>query len=104
MNTPTQSTQDREAALFAMAIEVPLGDRPAFLEVVCGKDGALRERLEALLAANDEPDPLLSDAARKPTVKATSDSTARTRKKSSNPVEDPARTSAEGEGLGGAPS
>ena len=47
--------QDREAVLFAMAIEKPIEERSAFLEVVCGSDDALCRRLEALLVAHEEP-------------------------------------------------
>ena len=58
-NSPMPPSQDREAALFALALEKPAPERAAFLEVVCGSDEALRARLEALLAAHDQPDDLL---------------------------------------------
>src|SRR6185503_687705 len=70
-NSAMPSPQEREAALFALALEKPVAERAAFLQAVCGADGALRQRLETLLAAHDQPDELLGDAASKPTVKAT---------------------------------
>ena len=53
------SPQERESALFALAVEKPLAERSAFLQAVCGTDSALRQRLEALLAAHDQPEELL---------------------------------------------
>ncbi len=54
MNHPSMpSPQDREAALFAFAIEKTIAERAAFLQAVCGGDRALRQRLDALLAAHD---------------------------------------------------
>jgi eukaryotic-like serine/threonine-protein kinase len=50
------SGQEREEVLFALALEKPAAERAAFLHAVCGGDAALRQRLEALLAAHDEPD------------------------------------------------
>ena len=62
---------EREAALFAMALEKPVAERSAFLQVVCGSDGVLRQRLETLLAAHDQPDEALGEEAHsKRTVKA----------------------------------
>jgi len=58
-NSAMPSPQEREAALFALAVEKPVAERPAFLQAVCGADSALRQRLEALLAAHDKPDELL---------------------------------------------
>src|SRR6266540_6978692 len=55
---PVPSSQDRESALFALAVEKTATERAAFLLAVCGKDDALRQRLEALLAAHDQPDTL----------------------------------------------
>ncbi len=43
-----------EEAILTLALEKPLAERGAFLEVLCGEDAALRERVEALLAAHDE--------------------------------------------------
>src|SRR5438034_2749621 len=60
MNKPTMpSPQDREAALFALAIEKPAAERAGFLDAVCGADKSLRRRLEALLAAHEQPDGVL---------------------------------------------
>ncbi len=53
------SPQDREAALFALAIEKPAAERSGFLDAVCGADKSLRQRLEALLAAHEQPDDVL---------------------------------------------
>src|SRR5712672_463585 len=69
--SPKPSTHERESALFALALEKPLTERSAFLQAVCGMDNVLRQRLEALLAAHDQPDNLVpteGEAAR-PTIK-----------------------------------
>src|SRR6266545_4454939 len=69
--SPVPTTQERESTLFALALEKPLTERSAFLQAVCGKDNVLRQRLEALLAAHDQPDnlvPTQAEAAR-PTIK-----------------------------------
>ena len=68
MMTPSQR---REAALFALALEKPLAERTAFLQAVCGGDDTLRRRLEALLAAHEQPANLLPTQieADRPTVK-----------------------------------
>src|SRR5208282_1026336 len=64
------SPQKREEALFRAAVELPPGaGRRAFLDQACAGDPALRQRLEALLAAHDEPDELLPTGA--PAAKAT---------------------------------
>ncbi len=60
-----------EDALFALALAKPPEKRAAFLEVMCNGDAALRARLEALLAAHEQPETLLAtqtDTAR-PTIK-----------------------------------
>ena len=44
-----------EEALFALALAKPAEKRAAFLDVMCDGDAALRARLEALLAAHDQP-------------------------------------------------
>src|SRR5678816_4813133 len=69
--SPMASSQEREAALFALALEKPLTERSAFLQAVCGKDNVLRQRLDALLAAHEQPDnfvPTQAEAAR-PTIR-----------------------------------
>ncbi len=60
-----------EEALFALALAKPVEKRAAFLDVTCEGDAALRQRLEALLAAHEQPDnlvPTQAEAAR-PTIK-----------------------------------
>ena len=53
------SAQEREVALFRAAAELPPGPaRQAFLDQACDNP-ALRQRLEALLAAHEQPDPSL---------------------------------------------
>jgi len=60
---------NREEALFALALEKPADKRAAFLDAICEGDATLRQRLEALLAAHEQPDAALATAA--PNVKAT---------------------------------
>jgi serine/threonine protein kinase len=56
--------QEREEALFRAAIELsPGAARQAFLDQACAGDPALRQRLEALVAAHDQPDEGLPAAA-----------------------------------------
>ncbi len=57
--SPMASAHERESALFALALEKPLTERSVFLHAVCGKDNVLRQRLEALFAAHDQPDNLV---------------------------------------------
>ena len=60
-----------EEALFALALAKPAEKRAAFLDAMCEGDPALRQRLEALLAAHEQPETLLAtqaDTAR-PTIK-----------------------------------
>jgi eukaryotic-like serine/threonine-protein kinase len=45
----------REEALFVLALEKPPEKRGVFLDVMCDGDSALRQRLEALLAAHKQP-------------------------------------------------
>lgn len=59
----------RAEALFARALEKPADKRPAFLDAMCEGDSALRQRLEALLAAHEQPDAALAIVATN--VKAT---------------------------------
>src|SRR5688572_8619266 len=65
------SAQEREAALFALAVEKTVAERPGFLQAVCGNDNALRQRLDALLAAHEQPETLLATQAEavRPTIK-----------------------------------
>ena len=55
------SSQDHEAALFALAVRKPVSERESFLQAVCGSDKPLRQRLDALLAAHDQPAGVLND-------------------------------------------
>lgn len=49
-------SSDREEALFRAAVELGPGTaRQVFLDQACAGDAALRQRLEALLAAHDQP-------------------------------------------------
>ena len=56
----------REEALFALAPEKPGEKRAAFLEVMCEGDAALRQRLDALLAAHDKTSGLLPSMEARP--------------------------------------
>src|SRR6267154_4901514 len=69
--SPMPSPQEREAALFQAAVQLAGAERAAFLNGACLGDNALRARLEALLAAHEQPDnlvPTQAEAAR-PTIK-----------------------------------
>src|SRR5262245_20141673 len=48
-----------EETLFHLVLQKPPGERAAFLEEVCAGDAALRQRLEILLKAHDDPASLL---------------------------------------------
>jgi serine/threonine protein kinase/WD40 repeat protein len=61
--------QNREEVLFALALEKQADKRPALLDAICGGDPAVRQRVEALLAAHDKTEALNSSEA--PTAKAT---------------------------------
>ena len=50
----------REELLFGLALTKPTAERAAFLDRECGGDSALRRRVEALLAAHEQPDTLLA--------------------------------------------
>ena len=60
-----------EELLFALALTKPVAERAAFLDRECANDPALRKRLEALLAAHEQPDELLATKAEaaRPTLK-----------------------------------
>ena len=49
----------REEAHFALALEKPAEKRAAFLDAECDGDPDLRQRLEALLGAHEEPEQVL---------------------------------------------
>jgi hypothetical protein len=61
--------QNREEMLLALALETPVEKRAALLDATCAGDPASRRRLEALLAAQDKPEPLPPSVA--PAAKAT---------------------------------
>ena len=55
MNNPTH-----EELLFQLALTKPADERAEFLDRECRADATLRARLEALLAAHEQPDTLLA--------------------------------------------
>ena len=55
-----------ERDVFEAALELPLEDRAAYLDGICGDDAALRQRLEALLSKHDRAASFLE----KPAVRA----------------------------------
>jgi WD40 repeat protein/tRNA A-37 threonylcarbamoyl transferase component Bud32 len=65
-----------EETLFHLAREKPPEQRAAFLEEVCGTDGALRRRVEDLLAADAAPGSLLAQKAEATTPAGQPSSTA----------------------------
>ena len=54
-----QLDRQRLKDLFSLALELPNDARPDFLRESCAGDAALRRELESLLAAYDEPHPLI---------------------------------------------
>ncbi|MGA2248856.1 MAG: hypothetical protein ABSH48_28210 [Verrucomicrobiota bacterium] len=50
---------EQEIEVFNVALELPASQRAAYLEVTCAGDPALRERLDALLAADSQGEELL---------------------------------------------
>jgi WD40 repeat protein/tRNA A-37 threonylcarbamoyl transferase component Bud32 len=63
-NKSTMKTDaQREAALFQAACQLTGSSRATFLDSACNGDAALRQRLEALLSANDQTEGVLADAA-----------------------------------------
>src|SRR5215203_1302839 len=72
MNPKGQHDPKREEALFQAALQLSAGTgRTAFLDQACADDSDLRQCLEALLAAHEQPNELLGDTASKPAVNAT---------------------------------
>lgn len=51
---PMNDKPSRELAVFAAAMELPAGERAAFVARECGNDRSLRARIEALLRADSE--------------------------------------------------
>jgi serine/threonine protein kinase len=64
-------TFSNEEALFALALAKPAVERAAWLDRECNSDAALRQRLDALLAAHEQPETLLATQAEnsRPTIK-----------------------------------
>jgi len=60
---------EREQALFILAAAKPVAERAAFLDRECGGDKALRARLEALLVAHDQPEPIMDAPVARATMK-----------------------------------
>jgi len=58
-----------EEAIFVLALTKPAAERAEWLDRECGADQALRQRLDALLAAHDAQDELLPASAVKATIK-----------------------------------
>ena len=53
---------NREEALFALALTKLSTERATWLDQECGDNQALRQRLDALLAAHEQPDAALATA------------------------------------------
>ena len=53
----------REELPFQLALSKPAAKRAAWLDAECDGDEALRQRLEALLAAHEQPETLLATQA-----------------------------------------
>ena len=70
-NQDMKPEPQREEALFALALEKPAEKRAAFLDVMCEGNPTLRQRLDALLAAHEQPDALLATQPEpaRPTIK-----------------------------------
>jgi serine/threonine protein kinase/tetratricopeptide (TPR) repeat protein len=56
------SDSSRDVAIFTAAHELPEGERAAYLAQACGDDGALRQRVEALLRAHSELGDFMQEA------------------------------------------
>ena len=58
-SSPESAAGKEEGALFAAALNLPSGDRVQYVRAICGNDQVMRDRLELLLAAHDQPDQVL---------------------------------------------
>src|ERR1700729_1013733 len=58
----TMAATKKARDLFLDALDRAPADRSAYLDETCGDDAALRQRVEALLRANDDPRAFLSEA------------------------------------------
>src|SRR5579883_3345922 len=65
------SPDKREEWIIRQARQRPAAERGVFLDGACAGDAALRERLERLLAAQDQPEEVLADGIDAATMKAT---------------------------------
>jgi tetratricopeptide (TPR) repeat protein/tRNA A-37 threonylcarbamoyl transferase component Bud32 len=54
--------------IFEAAYGLPPEERPAYLDRACGRDGALRDRVDTLLAAAEQEHPFLSEPTGAPTA------------------------------------
>jgi serine/threonine protein kinase/tetratricopeptide (TPR) repeat protein len=63
------TTETREEWIIRQARERPAAERPVFLDGACAGEVALRERLEALLAARDQTTQATEPEAARPTIK-----------------------------------
>jgi serine/threonine protein kinase/tetratricopeptide (TPR) repeat protein len=68
-NRDMKSEPSREEALFQAAAHLAGAERAAFLEAVSASDPALRQRLEALLAAHERTDLATESDTARPTIK-----------------------------------
>jgi serine/threonine protein kinase len=55
-------SSDRDVAIFTEALELPAGERAAYLERECGSDADLRRRVEALLKSHESVGDFLEDS------------------------------------------
>jgi hypothetical protein len=60
------SDPKRVQALFLEAVELPVADRSVFLDRECDADVELRQRVDALLEAHDQPGSFLDRPAQGP--------------------------------------
>jgi serine/threonine protein kinase len=54
MELPMDNPPDREVAVFNAALQLPAGQRAAYLDAACAGENALRLKIEALLRVHDE--------------------------------------------------
>ena len=62
-NSPHEPSPNREVTLFSAALELPAGQRTAYLHEACADDPALRLRLEGLLRVHEKAIPFLETPA-----------------------------------------
>jgi hypothetical protein len=63
-----KSDSDREVAIFTAALEVPLREREAIVERMCGGDENLRGKVDALLRAHDRVGEFLEEPPREASI------------------------------------